>query len=153
MRAFKTFSYIVPVVLVLFFTVFTSAQAPVFHNGDTVRVSVTFEGADAAKIDGIGVTANMAAQAGPSQAGFQNSFFCGPPKSKQTAPNTFECSFTIPDTQASGDYTVSEIRAYAHVVDQIQVFWESPADFPKKMLRIENSNKFIKPSIKDVTIP
>jgi hypothetical protein len=129
------------------------AQAPVYHNGDVIRISVTFDGPDAAKIEAAAFTAGMGVPAATSQAGFQTGFYCDQSKSKKTAPNTFECSFTIPDTQASGEYTLNQIRGFAHVGDQVQVFWDSPADFPKKMLRIENSNKFVKPSIKDVTIP
>jgi hypothetical protein len=150
MRAFKK---VVPVVLVLLFTILARAQAPVYHKGDIIRVSVTFDGPDASKIESIAFSAGMNGPPATSQAGFQNSFFCDQSKSKKTAATTFECSFTIPETQASGDYALSEIRGYAHVGDQIQLFWSSPADFPKKMLRIENSNKFAKPSIKDVTIP
>jgi hypothetical protein len=144
---------VLPFVAVLLFSIFVSAQAPVYHNGDVIRVSVAFDGPDAARIEAIAFAAEMGVQPDTSQAGFQNSFFCDQSKSKKTAPNTFECSFTIPGTQASGEYTLSQIRGYAHVGDQIQLFWGSAADFPKKMLRIENSNKFLKPSIKDVTIP
>src|SRR5580700_5145233 len=50
MRAFKKIlSYCTPIVLVLMFNLSATAQA-VYHSGQTIRISVTFEGPDAGKI-------------------------------------------------------------------------------------------------------
>lgn len=142
-----------PVLILVGVCIVAQAQSPVYHPGDVIRLSVTFVGPDADKIENIAFSGELGKQPEPSQAGFQNSFFCDMSKSKKTATNTFECSFTIPQTQANGEYSISGIRGYAHVGDQIQLFWDSSTDFPKKTLRIENPKKFLKPSIKDVTIP
>lgn len=124
------------------------SPAVIYHPNDVIRISVAFEGPDADKISLAKMNLSIASRL-PSQPGFKTDIFPG--ESKRTGPNTFEVSYRIPDDQASGDYPLSQIRV---VIDQsapIELSYDSPADFPVRMFKIDNSKHIIKPTIKGVT--
>lgn len=150
LRKFKVSPVPIVALLVFLFAGATQAQTPVpvvYHPGQTITVTVTFEGKDADKI--VSAAMNMTIPEQPKdQAGFQNSFYS--PASKNVGPNKFEISFTIPDLQASGDYKLDQIRAFAGPGSSIVLYYNPPVDFTTKIFRIENSAKFDKPKIKDV---
>ncbi len=131
---------------VVMFSLSANAQEPTQHPGQVVKISVTFDGPDAGKITGAAM--NWYTQTNPAnQPGFAQSIFSG--QSQKTAPNTFEVSFTVPDNQASGVYTLNQIRAITGN-GSIIIYYNSPADFPARTVKIDNSNTLVKPSIKDV---
>lgn len=131
---------------VMLFNLATSAQTPAQHPSQTIKISVTFDGPDAGKVTS--ATMNWYTDTIPAnQPGFNQSMYSG--QSQKTAPNTFEISFTIPDNQASGEYTLTQIRAIANN-GTITINYNSPADFPARKVKIDNPNTFVKPSIKDV---
>jgi hypothetical protein len=138
-------------ILVVLFSGYAKAQAPVYHPGDVIRISVTFDGPDAGHITAAMI--NLGTPKAPSnQSGFSTEIFPG--VSKQTGPNTFEVSYTIPETQASGEYPLSQIRAlFGPSGAQITLFYNSPTDFPSKTFKIDNPKSIVKPTIKSVIVP
>jgi hypothetical protein len=133
-------------VLVMLFSSSAKAQTPTYHPGQTIRISVTFEGPDAGKIAQATMnwsTPSLAA----NQPAFSQSMYSS--ESRQTAPNTFEVSFKIPETQATGEYALDQLRGSTSAPVSV-VFFYGPADFPVRKAKVENSNALTKPTIKDV---
>lgn len=121
----------------------------IYHPGQVIHVSVTFDGPNIVKVKGVQVVAKIPT-APDSQPGFKTEMFFT--ESKPTGPNTFDVSYRVPDNQASGDYPVEQIRA--SVSDSsLTLFYESQKDFPARILKIENVQSFVKPKIKDVQVP
>jgi len=149
MRTFQKAVVLTFAVLVLLFNSSAKAQMPTYKPGQTIRISVTFAGVDAGKIGRVGMNLTIP-QTPPSQPGFATQTAWG--QSKQIGPNTFEVSYKIPETQASGDYSLGQINA---TVDPdspypITISYTSPADFSDKKFRIDNPQSIVKPTIKDV---
>jgi len=121
----------------------------VYHPGQTIRISVTFEGPDVGKIKGIGM--DLSIPNGPaSQPGFGTSIYSGDSK-PAGSKNTFEVSYKIPDTQASGDYKLTQLRAEMSTgTGSVTVYYASPSDFSVRTFTIDNQNTLVKPTIKDV---
>jgi hypothetical protein len=132
------------VVLVLVFNNSAKAQGPVYHPGQTIRISVTFEGPDAGKVDAARMDLSTP-KCSDSQPNFNPSIYSG--DSKPAGRNTFEVAYKITDTQCSGDYTLIQLRAG---IGAIEVIYKSPADFTAKAFKIDNPNTLVKPQIKDV---
>jgi hypothetical protein len=139
-------------ILVFLFSGSARAQAPVYHPGDVLRISVTFGGPDAGRITSAVINLTTPSVSS-SQPGFKADIYPG--ESKQTGPNTFEVSYKIPEIQASGEYQLDQIRAVVTVGRDapITLFYNPPADFPRKTFKIENPNTLVKPTIKDVKVP
>lgn len=126
---------------------FLQAQT-VYHPGQEIHVSVTFDGPYVLKIKKVQIVASIPA-APDSQPGFKTEIFLT--ESKPSGPNTFDVWYRVPDNQASGDYPLKQIRA--GVSDSsLTLFYESE-DFPARTLKIENVQSFVKPKIKDVQVP
>lgn len=126
------------------------AQEPTtYHPGETIRVSVVFEGPDADKIVTANTYSELKSLVKPEQAGFQPGFGSN---SNKTAPNTFELSFKVPDNQATGDYVLTQISANLQIGDSRVGVVYGPMDFPALKFRIENPNTIKKPAIKNVTV-
>jgi hypothetical protein len=145
----KISRHIMPMVLTLILSLAATAQGPVYHPGQTIRISITFDGPDAKKIDRVAMSLSSAAS--PSQPGFRTEIYSE--DSKKTSPATFEVSYAIPDIQGSGDYQLNQIRVFASVETggpQITLYYNSPTEFPARTFKIDNSNTLIKPTIKDV---
>jgi|ERR1022692_3181318 hypothetical protein len=123
--------------------------APVYHAGDIIRISVTFEGPDAGKIRRAAVDMRISASA-KDQPGFAIDLYAG--ESRPTTPNTFEVSIKIPANQASGDYKLGMMRGF---VDEPNVMlqYDAPGDFKERIYTIENREHFVKPTIKDIKEP
>jgi hypothetical protein len=83
----------------------------------------------------------------PAQPGFNPQLAWG--ESKPTGPSTFEVSLKIPDNQASGDYSLTEISATIGQNPSITLNYTLP-DFPERKFRIDNPKSITKPTIKDV---
>lgn len=145
----KTVGYSVStfVVLVLLFNSSAKAQAPTYGPGQTIRISVTFEGPDAGKISAVMMSLSIPSPS-LSQPGFKTDIFPG--DSKQTGPNTFEVSYKIPENQASGDYPLGQLRAVIDRDAPITLFYNAPTDFPVRNFKIDNHKTMVKPTIKDV---
>lgn len=120
----------------------------VYHPGQEIHVSVTFDGPYVVKVKKVQIVASIPT-APDSQPGFKTEIFLT--ESRQTGPNTFDVWYRVPDNQASGDYPLKQIRA--GVSDSsLTLFYESD-DFPARTLKIENIQSFVKPKIKDVQVP
>jgi hypothetical protein len=126
----------------------TPAVAPEYHPGDTIKISVTFEGPDAGKISTAQINLHVPSPL-PNQLGFKTEIFPG--ESKSTGPNTFEISYKIPEDQASGDYALGEIRAILYPESPITLTY-TPAEFTAKTFKIVNPKTLVKPKIKDVKV-
>jgi hypothetical protein len=135
-------------VLVLLFNSSAKAQAPplTYQPGQTIRVSVTFEGADASKINSVQMVWDTP-KAPDNQPNFPIQIYPGTSK-KIPGSNTFEVSYEVPKNQASGDYTLSQIRG---VVDSpsVTLFYSRP-EIPERKLTIKNTETLEKPKVKDV---
>ena len=121
----------------------------VYHPGQVIHVSVTFDGTYVTKIKGVQVVASIPS-APDSQPGFKTEIFLT--ESKPTGPNSFEVSYRVPDNQASGEYPLKQIRA-SLTDSSLTLFYESEKDFTPRILKIENIQSFVKPKIKDVQVP
>ncbi|SRR6266404_676005 len=123
----------------------------VYHPGDVVKVTVTFAGPDADKI--VGAAFRMTIPSPPSsQVGFMADIYTADAK-PIGPPHTFEISYTIPETQASGEYPLNEIRAVVQIASasaQFVIYFYAPAEFQSKTFKVENSRTFVKPTVKDV---
>jgi len=63
--------------------------------------------------------------------------------------NTFDVSFTVPTNQASGDYRIDVI--YGDIFEPlVGIEYHSPTDFSPRMLKINNAESIVRPTIKDV---
>jgi hypothetical protein len=125
------------------------AQTPTYHPGDTVTVSIAFDGPDADKITS--AAWNLSTPKTPNnEAGFSPSLYCS--TSKVSGPKTFDVSCKIPNNQSSGEYQITELRG---AVDSLGVtlFYERGTDeVPIIVIRIDNSHMLTKPSIKSVKV-
>ena len=121
----------------------------VYHPGQVIHVSITFDGPNIVKIKGVQVVAKIPT-APDSQPGFKAEMFFT--ESKPIGPNTFDVSYRVPDNQASGDYSLKQIRA-SLTDSSLTLFYESEQDFTAMILKIENVQSFVKPKIKDVQVP
>ena len=130
----------------LLFAVPVKAQAPIYHPGDVIKISITFTGKDAGRFDG-GAASIKTSETHADQPNFNGNF--GSQDSHLTASNTIEMSIRIPANATSGVYTLVYIEG--HVKDLgINMTYNSPADFKALTYTIENPNRFEKPTIKDV---
>ena len=66
-----------------------------------------------------------------------------------TAGSTFEILIKIPVNATSGVYKLVSIQGYVSDL-QLNVTYNSPADFKELTYTVENQNHFEKPSVKDV---
>ena len=146
-RMFACLFLLAPAVLLL--NLSATAQTPIYKPGQTIRISVTFEGLDAGKVTGAGMNLTLPDQVPRfAQPGFSSSECCG--DSKPTGrPNTFEVSWKIPDNQASGDYQLTQLRAIFNDPG-VTLSYVPPVDFPARTFRIDNPRTLVKPSVKDV---
>jgi hypothetical protein len=150
MRTFQKaagYSTLALAVLILAFTGSVTAQAtmPDYQPDQTIRISVTFEGADAAKIVGVQMIWDTP-KAPDNQPNFNTQIYPG--ASKKTGPNTFEISYTVPHNQARGEYTLAQIRGLVES-PSVQLVYPSP-EIPERKLTIKNGESLEKPKIKDV---
>jgi hypothetical protein len=133
-------------VLVVLFCGSASAQTPVYHPGDTIKISVTFAGPDAGKIDS--AAADLKIANGPTdQPGFSIDLYSQ--EASPTTSNTFVISLKIPKSQASGDYKLVLIRGFVPE-PKITLEYFAPADYSERTYTIQNPEHFVKPTIKDV---
>jgi len=143
-----------PILAILAFVSPAKAQTtppPVYHPGQTISVSVTFDGPDAPKIVGANMSAHLVGQPKSGQTEFRTDF--GATEQTKTGPNAFKIDFTIPDNQASGDYQFIQISATLQIGSNGRVsFVYAPQDYQLKTFRIENPNTATKPGIKSITV-
>ena len=126
------------------------AQAPVYKPGDIIHVSVKFAGPDAEKISAVAMgLKRQNPTSNPSP--FQDQFDAR--NSRKTGPNTFEISFLVTKSQASGEYIITYISATVDLGNGAVGFSYLPGEFPAKTFKIENSTTVEKPMIKDVELP
>ena len=133
-------------VLFLVFSGAARAQAPVYHPGDTIKVSVTFEGPDAAKITNVNMYVNTE-KAAPNQEGFEKDFRTN--QFNRINPVTFEITYTVPQNLASGEYHLEDITVVLDQSAPIRFSYRSPTDFKPKTFKIENPKTVTRPTIKD----
>ncbi len=144
MRSVKAF---ILTVLVLVIGSNARAQSPVYHPGDTIRVSITFEGPDAARITSAFMVLATSEPASDNQPGFSKQ--C---QSDSTAVSSTTVVLTckILDNQASGEYKLTLIRAVINQSAPVAFEYAPPNDFRPKAFKVENPNHVVKPTIKDV---
>ena len=119
-----------------------------YHPGQSIEVTITFDGPDADKITTAQI--NMSVPAPADQHDFKTDIYPG--TSTRTAPGKFLVTYQIPQSQATGDYTLSEIRAILDVGKDapITIIYHAPSDFQAKTYKIDNPNKITKPTITSV---
>lgn len=124
----------------------------VYHPGQTIAVVVTFEGKDADQITSAAMSIAFRASEPPKdQSGFSTQIYQS--SANKVGPNQFKIEFKIPDTQATGDYELNQIRAIVFPANSVVLFYNAPADFSPRGFRVENPKTFDKPKIKDVQVP
>jgi len=128
-----------------------NAQAPVYRPNDIVKISVSFEGPDAGKINGGRMYWEAPKNPDPKQSTFSTNITST--ISSRKDGNVLEISFVIPQSQASGEYKLGEIDLYISFANGSIPFIYSAGEFPAKTIRIENTLGVTKPKIKDVTVP
>jgi hypothetical protein len=122
-----------------------------FQPGKTITISITFDGPDAEKITSVIV--NFLIPAAPKdQAGYVTEMSSNPSQSKKISPNTFQVSFPVLDVQASGEYHLNYILAYANVGSSPIAIRYNVPEAPDTTIKIANSGTFAKPSVKDVKV-
>lgn len=150
-RKVEVFSASILTALVLLCNSSAKAQVPTYHPGETIRIPITFDGPDAPKISAVQIVCDTP-KSPEKQPNFSTQVFPG--VSKQSGVNTFEISYLIPDTQASGEYTLDQIRAIATIgsgpsQSSVQLLYLA-TEFPARKFTINNSQTLEKPKIKDV---
>jgi hypothetical protein len=140
--------YVLPLVLTLILSLSARAQGPVYHPGQTIRISVTFEGPDAGRIKQVQMHL-VNTKSDPSQPGYSYQINGGSSERKGNT-NTFEVSWEIHPNQASGDYSLNQLNVAFDQDNQISISYVSPADFPERIFKIDNHASLVKPTIKDV---
>jgi hypothetical protein len=135
--------------LVLFSTAGIAQPAPtVHHPGETLTLTIVFEGVDAHKLQTAG--AYFTAPNAPNdQAGFTSDF--GFSESKADGPGTLKLSYKILPNAASGVYKLTQIRAGTLGDGAISVIYNE--GLPVLTIAIENDRRFVKPTIKSVKEP
>jgi len=145
---------IAPVLFALLFVSSVKAQAPVYKQGDIIRVQVKFDGPDASKISSVNFYAKTDKPTNPNQPNFAQDFGtnqCG--GSTRKDDHTWEASCVVRGNQASGEYQIIEISAQLTLSPNGVVGFSYPkGDFPPITFKIENSNTAAKPGIKSVTV-
>lgn len=125
------------------------AQGPVYRPGDSIRITVTFDGPDADKL----TTANMylegpASNLPPGQEGFLAQISTA--NAQKVAPGKFTISYLIPENLASGEYHLIAITGF---IGPIAFTYQATKDFQPKSFKIENSKTYKRPTVKDVQVP
>jgi hypothetical protein len=130
--------------LILAFSGPANAQTPVYRPGQTIKITVTFEGKDAGRIEE--VSADLRTSETHEN---QPAFIVDLPSqgSHPTTPNTFEISVKIPENATSGVYKIVWFQCIIRDL-RINFVYESPA--PSLTYKIENPNHIEKPTIKEV---
>lgn len=146
MQIFNKWILAVAVVLSLAVSAKAQEQTQVYHPGQIIKVSVTFDGPDADKISKVAVNLKTS-QSPADQPGFSTDLYSQ--ESSSTVPRTFVISLPIPTTQASGDYQISQIRIFV-TEPNINLIYSPPGDFTTKTYTIKNPEHFVKPDIKSV---
>src|ERR1022692_2180947 len=119
-----------------------------FHPGDTVTVAFTFDGKDADRIEsGVAYFAVSSGQPPEDQAGFQTELGFSSPSHKPGS-NTLELSFKLLSNVATGTYRLTQLRASSGGQAPVTITYNT--GLPEFSIRIENSERFIKPTIKSV---
>jgi hypothetical protein len=122
---------------------------PTYKPHQTITISITFQGPDADKIKSASWVAKLSSDVSPSQPGFSSQMIGNASKPGSTA-NSFDVSFTVPTSQASGDYNLVNINAYPSNQDILLGY--SPPEYARRVLRIDNPQTLVKPTIKDVKV-
>jgi hypothetical protein len=132
------------------FGIANAQQMPSYKPDQTITISVTFEGSDAARIKWVLMVWNLP-KAPDTQPNFSTQLNSGNQNnSRKTGPNTFAVSFKIPHNQASGDYTLAQIQA---TVDSPAVTLDyENQEIPERKVIINNTETLEKPKIKDVKV-
>jgi uncharacterized protein YfaS (alpha-2-macroglobulin family) len=136
----------VTVAVVLGLGVSAKAQTPIYRPGDVIKVTVTFSGPDADRIKKISAEMQVP-EVSTDQAGFSNDLQSQ--DSSPAGPHTFTVSLKVPETQATGDYKLRWVTAYA-AEPNVNVSYVAPADFTAPTFRIENRTRFVKPAIQSI---
>jgi hypothetical protein len=137
------------VLVLLFYGSAKAQETPIYKPGQTIRFSVTFEGADASKIN----SAQMfwdTPKAPDDQPNFETSINTGGSSKKIPGQKAFELSYLVPSNQASGEYTLTQIRGG---VDSPSLTLQYPSqEIPTLKLTIKNTQTFERPKVKDVKV-
>jgi hypothetical protein len=129
----------------------TPATLPTYVPGDTIKITVTFDGPDAGKVVCAFLNAQLTSAPDPNQPNFSSSF--GASECKLTAPNTAEISCKISDTILSGEYQLTSITATVKPGKEGNInYGYAPSEFPALKFKITNSITIKKPGIKSVTV-
>jgi hypothetical protein len=119
---------------------------PAYRPHQTIRITVTFEGVDASKITGVQMLWDTP-KAPEDQPSFATQIF---PGNSNKVGDSFEVSFEVPENQASGEYTLTQIRA-VFGSPSVTLLYSAP-DIPLRKLTIHNTEKLEKPKVKDVKV-
>ena len=138
------------VVVLLFFSRGTQAQAMSYSPGQTVTINVAFDGRDAGEISCAQARFDLTTPSKEDQPNFQGNipaYSC-----KKTGTKTFELSGVILGNVASGSYRLTQIFAnFDNGEAPVQVPYSS-SDFPEITITVNNPKDIEKPKIKSVTV-
>lgn len=142
----------VAIAVVVAFAFAVSAHAQIYHPGQTIKLSVTFDGPDAAKVQCGNVNINLTTEPNANQPSFNRGF--GAANCKQIEPGTLELDCTIPDTTASGDYELQAVNISVPVgtTNQSVGFSYRAPDVPALKFKIDNPNTLTQPKLKSVKV-
>jgi hypothetical protein len=110
------------------------------HQQEIVHYQVRLEGGDISKITTVNIVFNTQKAVAPDQSGFTNSFG-GQCIKSSGAPNVWDCSATIPNNIADGDYRLIEVDIGAGPFSK-----PYSEEFHVPLIPIENTQTFTPPS-------
>jgi hypothetical protein len=126
-----------------------AGASPFYKPGDTIRISITFDGSDVGDIHAAQVTIRNFAEPEKGQQGFNTVLNGG--DSKRASRNTFEVSIKVPDIIASGEYRLHQIYI-TFEGGRPPVYYTMETDFKEKLLfHIKNSKHFEDPKITSIS--
>ncbi|MGB6721634.1 MAG: hypothetical protein WBE72_12620 [Terracidiphilus sp.] len=121
-----------------------------FGVGQTIKLSVKVEGADASQIFQVRIIAHLKTNFKEGQRDFLNAIDVS--SAKQIGPNTFEVDYPVLDNQADGDYLLDSIQVTADHNANI-VFGYSAGDFDPLTLHVRNTKTIQKPHVSVSVLP
>jgi phosphate-selective porin len=147
MRIANKWAIAAAIVMLAAMTAAAQETGRVYHPNESIKIAVTFQGPDAAKITGVAVNLKLMGRRSANQPGFATEMYAQ--QITPSAANTFAVSIPIPTNQAAGEYEVNQIQIFVAKPD-LTLLYHPPKDFQTKTYRVENVTRFTAPTIKGV---
>lgn len=119
----------------------------VYHPGDTITLSLVFDGPGAVQLHELRMT--LTAPENKDQPGLAASIMTI--TSKKSGPEEFEVRYVIPESQATGDYNLIQVLARTAGPNPLTFSYDRTNNLPPLVVRIENDRRGVKPKLKAVT--